>query len=63
MMDYGVVRVLGYYVNGNGQTKVRILEVKHYITLEEARKYAEKVRENNPKIVSRIMWMLDPVNL
>jgi hypothetical protein len=63
MTDYGTMKVFMLYVNSHGQTQCRTLETRHYITLEEAKEYAGKVREdNNPEKIHAI-WQPEKISL
>jgi hypothetical protein len=63
MDNYGTMKVFMLYVDSHGQTKCKTLETRHFITLEEAREYARKVRVHNDPEKIDAVWEPERVSL
>jgi hypothetical protein len=63
MTDYGTMKVFMLYVNSHGQTQRRTIETRHYITLEEAKEYAGRIREDNNPEKIEVAWQPENIRL
>lgn len=63
MSNYGTMRVFMLYIDSHGQTKCKTLEARHFITLEEAKDYAGKVREDNSPEKIHAVWEPERIDL